>query len=68
MTTELLPCEADHDQLIHDREVEIRTLVQTARAIVDISPIAAKVIRDTARALVREQDKALRARHGARKR
>lgn len=58
---ELLPCHLDFDQVMHDRQVEIRTLATAARSIVEISPEAARALRDATRALIKEQDKALKA-------
>lgn len=59
-TDPLLPHGLDSDKELHDRAVEIRVLTKTAQAIVDISPEAARAVRDAARMLLREQEKAVR--------
>lgn len=52
----LTPCEtADEIQAIHDRRIEIETLSKASQAIVQVSPEAARVLRDTARALLKVQ-------------
>jgi hypothetical protein len=57
----LLPTYLDSDSELHDRAVEIRVLTKTAQELVEISPEAARVVRDAARMLLKEQEKAIRS-------
>lgn len=52
-------------QAHHDRVLEIRVLTQTARAIVEISPEAARAVRDAARKLQTQHLKEMRKVYGA---
>lgn len=53
------PCEQDQAEVIHDRNVEIRTLRTAAQMILEISPEAARALREAARLLLKQQNKDL---------